>query len=169
MPFVWFTVEETMFARKFPVKRLSLRHLPFFCPISSFAQVRFQRAAEGELRSTSEIIRHDPLGGREEQSDEPLPFDQIPGPHGRYTRALEFYRQSDGFAKFYKVPEKLFKVYGPIFKQYVTDKTPVVHVMEPVDVQTVYRAEGKYPNRPPLDFFIEYRKRNAQPIDLVNL
>lgn len=159
-----------MFARKFPVKRLSLTHLPFFCPISSFAQVRFQRAAEeGELRSTSEIIGHDSLGDREEQSDEPLPFDQIPGPHGRYTRALEFYRQSDGFAKFYKVPEKLFKVYGPIFKQYVTDKTPVVHVMEPVDVQTVYRAEGKYPNRPPLDFFIEYRKRNAQPIDLVNL
>ena len=145
-----------MFAAKFPGKRLPFTRLPLFCPISSFVQVRFQRAEEVQSRS-------------EVDHDEPLPFDQIPGPHGRYATAVEFYRQSNGFKKFYKIPEKLFKVYGPIFKQNATDKVPVVHVMEPADFETVYRAEGKYPNRPPLDFLIEHRKRNSQPCEMVIL
>ena len=116
-------------------------------------------------RSTLKVLDHD----EEPRVDEPLPFDQIPGPKGRYATAIEFYRQSDGFAKFYKIPEKLFKVYGPVFKQYVTDKTPVVHIMEPTDFETVYRAEGKYPRRITLDFFVKCRKRRGEPMDLVNL
>jgi len=146
-----------MLAAKFPVKRLPFTRLSLFCPISSFAQVRFQRAEEVQSRSE---VDHD---------DEPLPFDQIPGPQGRYATAVEFYRQSNGFKKFYKIPKKLFKIYGSIFKQYVTDKTPVVHIMEPADFETVYRAEGKYPNRPTLDFMVEHRKRKAQPCDMVAL
>ena len=71
--------------------------------------------------------------------------------------------------KFYKIPKKLFKVYGPIFKQYVTDKRPCVHIMEPTDFETVYRAEGKYPRRPPIDFFVKLRKRRGEAMDLVNL
>ena len=148
-----------MFAAKF-ANRPSFTRLPLFCPVSFFVQVRFQRA-----EATSEVIDH----GDEPQIDEPLPFDQIPGPQGRYATAVEFYRQSDGFTKFYKIPEKLFKVYGPIFKQYVTDKTPVVHIMEPTDFETVYRGEGKYPSRPPFDFLIKLRERRGEPMDLINL
>ena len=152
-----------MFAAKV-VNRPSFTLLPLYRPFSSFSQVRCQRTEVRE-RSTSEVIDHDD----EPQIDEPLPFDQIPGPQGRYATAIQFYRQSDGFAKFYKIPEKLFKVYGPIFKQYVTDRTPVVHIMEPTDFETVYRAEGKYPSRPPLDFLIDLRKRRGEPMDLSNL
>ena len=158
-----------MFAAKF-ANRPSFTRLRLFCPVSSFSQVRCQRA-EVRQRSTSEVtsqvLDHD--HDNERQIDEPLPFDQIPGPQGRYAAAVQFYRQGDGFAKFYKIPEKLFKVYGPIFKQYVTDKTPVVHIMEPADFETVYRAEGKFPSRPPLDFLVKYRKRRGEPMDLVNL
>lgn len=147
-----------MFATKFPIKRLLFIRLDLICPISSFVEARCQRAQEAQTKLISEV-----------KEEEPLPFDQIPGPQGRYAPAVEFYRQSDGFAKFYKIPEKLFKVYGPIFKQYVTDKTPVVHIMEPADFETVYRAEGKFPSRPPLDFLVKYRKRRGEPMDLVNL
>ena len=150
-----------MFAAKF-VNRPSFTRLPLFRPVSFFVQGQFQRT-EVKQRSTSEVKDHD----YEPQVDEPLPFDQIPGPKGRYATAIEFYRQSDGFAKFYKIPEKLFKVYGPIYKQYVTDKTPVVHIMEPTDFETVYRAEGKYPRRPSIDFFVKLRKRRGEPMDLV--
>ena len=141
--------------RMFPVKRLPFTRLPLFCRIASVVQVQFQRAGQVQAR----------------YDHEPLPFDQIPGPQGRYATAYKFYRLSDGFAKFYKIPEKLFKVYGPIFKEYVTetDKTPVVHVMEPADFETVCRAEGKYPIRTPLDFLVELRKRRGKPMDLVNL
>ena len=96
-----------MFAAKF-ANRPSFTRLPLFRPVSFFVQGRFQRA-EVKQRSTSEVLDHDD----EAQIDEPLPFDQIPGPPGRYATAIEFYRQSDGFAKLYKIPEKLFKVYGP--------------------------------------------------------
>ena len=149
-----------MFATKF-ANRPSFTRLPLFCPVSFFVQGRFQRAEV----PTSEILDHDDEPG----VDDPVPFDQIPGPQGRYAIAIEFYRQSDGFAKFYKIPEKLFKVYGPVFKQYVTDKTPVVHIMEPTDFETVYRAEGKYPRRSPLDCLVKFRKRRGEAMDLVNL
>ena len=158
-----------MFAAKF-ANRPSFTRLRLFCPVSSFSQVRCQRA-EVRQRSTSEVtsqvLDHD--HDNERQIDEPLPFDQIPGPQGRYAAAVQFYRQSDGFAKFYKIPEKLFKDYGPIFKQYVTDKTPVIHVMEPTDFEAVFRAEGKYPSRPPIECLTKHYKRKAQPDHLFNL
>ncbi|XP_078342285.1 1,25-dihydroxyvitamin D(3) 24-hydroxylase, mitochondrial-like [Oculina patagonica] len=148
-----------MFATKFALKRVSPTRLHVFSPISSFVQVRFQRAEEAQPRSTSELT-----------DDEPLPFDQIPGPRGRFPTVIEFYRQSDGFSKYHKLMQKLFKVYGPILKEDVTDKTPTVHVMEPADFETVYRAEGKYPDRAaPLEGLTKYRKRKGQPHDLVNL
>ena len=154
-----------MLAAKF-VNRPSFTRLPLFCSVSFFEQVRFQRVDVKQRSTFIDVLDHDDEGP---QVDEPLPFDQIPGPQGRYATAIEFYRQSDGFAKSYKIPEKLFKVYGPIFKQYVTDKTPVVHVIEPTDFETVYRAEGKYPRRSPLDFFVKFRKRRGEPMDMVNL
>ena len=148
-----------MFAAKLAFERVFPTRLHLFSPISSFAQVRCQRVEEKRPRSTSEVI-----------DDEPLPFDQIPGPRGRYASAFEFYRQSDGFSKFYKLKQKLFKDYGPIYKQYVTEKTPTVHIMEPADFKAVYRAEGRHPDRAaPLPALTEYRKRKGKPLDLVNL
>ena len=151
-----------MFAAKFSIKRLPFTCVDLICPISSFVQARSQRAQEAQSKLASEIPS-------EILEDEPLPFDQIPGPQGRYAPAVEFYRQSDGFEKFYKIPEKLFKDYGPIFKQYVTDKTPVIHVMEPTDFEAVFRAEGKYPSRPPLECLTKHYKRKAQPDNMFNL
>ena len=104
------------------------------------------------------------------QGDEkPLSFDEIPGPQGRLSTAVAFYRQSEGFRKQHKLMEKLFDDYGPIFKEQVTEKTPVVHAMEPNDFETVFRAEGKYPKRTPLDFVEEYSRRRSLPPGLASM
>ena len=99
----------------------------------------------------------------------PLPFDRIPGPRGKLTTAVNFYRHSEGFRKFHKLTLKLFKEYGPIFKEDVTEKTPVVHIMEPEDFETVYRAEGKYPKRTNVDFVVKYNQSRGLPIGMALL
>ena len=56
--------------------------------------------------------------------------------------------------------ERLFEELGPIYKESVvlSPKT-TVHVIEPEDIEKVFRAEGKYPRRLQLDIWLEYRKR----------
>ena len=97
-----------------------------------------------------------------------LSFDEIPGPQGRLSTAVSFHRQSEGFRKFHKLVVKLFDEYGPIFKEHVTEKT-VVHVMEPKDFETVFRAEGKYPKRIQVYFLEEYSRRRDEPPGLFSL
>ena len=98
-----------------------------------------------------------------------LPFDKIPGPQGRPSTAVAFYRQSEGFRKFHKLVVKLFDEYCPIFKEHVTEKTPVVHIMEPKDFETVFRAEGKFPRRIELYFLEEYGRRRGRRPELASL
>ena len=98
-----------------------------------------------------------------------LPFDEIPGPQGGLSTAVAFYRQSEGFRKLHKLFVGLFDEYGPILKEQVTEKTPVVHVMEPKDFETVFRAEGKFPYKVNLDFYDEYKRRRGQTPGLLNL
>lgn len=136
--------------------RITRSRLINFSPISSLAKVHFQRVEAANKISPSET------------DTVPLPFDDIPGPRGKYAPAVEFYRVSERFHKYHKLIDKLFNQYGPIFKQHVTDRSPVVHIMEPVDFQTVYRAEGKYPNRTALDALVEVRRRKGMFIGLEN-
>ena len=146
-----------MIAMAFAFGRVPYVRLRSFYPISSFAKVHLQRAEAAEKISLSET------------EVEPLQFNEIPGPQGKYVPAIEFYRVSEGFTKTYKLTDKLLNQYGPIFKQAVTDSSPVVHVMDPVDFQTVFRAEGKYPYRPPIDALLEVRRRKGMFLGLENL
>ena len=107
---------------------------------------------------------------QEVTSKESLPFDEIPGPTGKLKTPINFYRESHGFRKHHKLSVKLFDEYGPIFKEMISaNNDPVVHVMEPRDFETVYRAEGKYPRRDPVFFLEEYRKRRGRPEGLESL
>ena len=44
-----------------------------------------------------------------------------------------------------------------------------VHVIEPEDIEKVFRSEGKYPRRLQLDIWLEYRKRRNYFPDLILL
>ena len=86
------------------------------------------------------------------------PFEDIPGPKKTFKSMVEFYRDSEGLTKLFNLNEGLFARYGPIFKENTLGQTQV-HVMDPDDVEKVFRAEGKYPRRPLVDVWVEHRKR----------
>ncbi|XP_074608955.1 cytochrome P450 27C1-like isoform X2 [Acropora palmata] len=101
------------------------------------------------------------LGDSTEIEDygEVRPFEDIPGPKRSLRNLIAFYRRSEGLTKNFKVVEAFFKEYGPIFKQDLTGDMLMVHILDPDDYKKVFRAEGKYPQRPLLDFWVEHRKR----------
>ena len=86
------------------------------------------------------------------------PFEDIPGPKAGFRTFMKFYKVTEGFTKGYKMVDRLFAEYGPIYKQYLFG-IPLVHVVDPNDVERVFRADGKYPMRPPMLAWIEHRKR----------
>ena len=145
-----------MAAAKFAFKEAFSSRLRLFLPVSS-------RLISQRAEAIPSIHLQTPV------DDKPLSIDEIPGPQGRLSTAVAFYRQSEGFRKFHKLMEKLFDEYGPIFKEDVTEKTPVVHVMEPKDFETVFRAEGKYPRRMQMYFLDEYNRRRGLPPALASM
>ena len=86
-------------------------------------------------------------------------FEDIPEPNG-WKLMYDLFTKTKHFAKGYKLFERLFEELGPIYKESVllSPKT-TVHVIEPEDIEKVFRAEGKYPRRMQLDIWLEYRKR----------
>ena len=145
-----------MASMKYAFKGTLSTHLRLFAPV--YLRLISQRA-----EAIPSIHLETPL------NETHLSFDEIPGPQGRLSTAVAFYRQSEGFRKFHKLVVKLFDEYGPIFKEKVTEKTPVVHVMEPKDFETVFRAEGKYPKRTQLYFLEEYGRRRGKRPELASL
>ena len=96
-----------------------------------------------------------------EHCDEMRPFEEIPGPSSGLWNMLDFYNKTKSFTKGHEYFERLFAEYGPIFKENVMLKTSTVHVIDPGDFERVYRAEGKYPRRPPhfTTIWKEHRER----------
>ena len=86
-------------------------------------------------------------------------FEDIPEPNG-WKLMFDLFTKTERFAKGYKLFERLFEELGPIYKESVllSPKT-TVHVIEPEDIEKVFRSEGKYPRRLQLDIWLEYRKR----------
>lgn len=94
------------------------------------------------------------------------PFDDIPAPPKfkfnlqSFARGYRIYKMSEGATKFYKVASMQFEEYGPIYNQPIAvGSDRVIHVMDPTDFETVFRAEGKYPRRPPIEAWKEYQRR----------
>ena len=54
----------------------------------------------------------------------------------------------------------MFHDLGPVYKEDLMFRpTMTVHVKDPDDFEKVFRAEGKYPRKLILDFFVGHRKR----------
>ena len=86
-------------------------------------------------------------------------FEEIPEPRG-WKFMYDLCTKTEGFTKAYKITERLFHDLGPVYKEDLMFRpTMTVHVKDPDDFEKVFRAEGKYPRRLILDFFVEHRKR----------
>ncbi|XP_059155786.1 cytochrome P450 10-like [Physella acuta] len=93
------------------------------------------------------------------------PFEEMPGPRGIYTwpligTALHFKPFTEYTAETsHKLVDSLFDKYGPVVKVQLGRK--LVMVSDPKDIETVFRNEGKYPNRPPVELVEVYQKRRG--------
>lgn len=87
------------------------------------------------------------------------PYENIPGPPGQgwpfVGHTLMFMKNPHGFEKswlnlkevqqkYLKKNDKLIKFHSPIFNP---DTGKVIFLLDPNDIEQVYRHEGKYPNR----------------------
>lgn len=88
------------------------------------------------------------------------PYESIPGPKS----AFQFVRMMSPGGRYYKlelseIVEAFRKDYGTIAKfPGVMGQRPMVMTFLPEEVERVFRNEGKYPNRRPLDSIRYYRE-----------
>lgn len=75
-------------------------------------------------------------------------FAEIPGPRGLpfLGTVLHYIKTSSTSKERLMIHREYFEQYGPIYKETIMGKT-VVYVHDPKDVETVFKAEGKYPKR----------------------
>ncbi|XP_054155654.1 ecdysone 20-monooxygenase-like [Oppia nitens] len=60
-----------------------------------------------------------------------------------------------------KILAENFRKYGPIYREEHRKSKPIVYICDPIDIETVFRFQGKCPVRPPNDFVINYRSENS--------
>jgi hypothetical protein len=71
--------------------------------------------------------------------------------------------------QYHKVLQTIHNSYGPIAKQHLGSEI-VVHVFDPEDIRTVYKAEGRMPFVVPLQETVQlYRARKGLSLGLGNL
>ncbi|XP_073228660.1 cytochrome P450 27C1-like [Porites lutea] len=87
------------------------------------------------------------------------PFNDIPALETGLTSTIRYFRETEGFTKVFKLSNQLFTKHGPIFREDSFFGSPAVHIIDPDDFEKVFRSEGRYPRRPPMEIWIEHRKR----------
>ena len=88
---------------------------------------------------------------------EARPFRDIPSPDFGLTSIIKHFKKTEGFTKIYKLTNRLFTEHGPIFRDDILfGGQPAVHTIDPDDFEKVFRSEGRYPRRPPIDIWIAY-------------
>ena len=94
-------------------------------------------------------------------------FDDIPGPKGLpiLGNLLNYYDKGFKFHKAFEIQENMFKTYGPIYKDKIMQFSRV-NIINPADMEEIFRADGKYPDRPRVDPWIKYRQRRGYSVGL---
>ena len=97
------------------------------------------------------------------------PFSAIPGPKGWPVIGNMFEAMRGGAmsGQLHKYFAKQHKKYGPIFKEHVGPGYKAVQIMDPADVEQIFRHEGKYPRRTAFTPFLLYRKESGKPLGLL--
>ena len=131
--------------------------IPFRRNLLSFRTRHLKPLTQNWLSSlTTEVV---PLQRQDTFDDGVRPFEDIPEVN-RWKFIYNLCTKTEGFTKFFKETARLFDEHGPIYKDdFMFTPFKTVHVIDPEDFAKVYRAEGKYPRRAMLDFWIEHRRR----------
>ncbi|KAJ8299736.1 hypothetical protein KUTeg_023796 [Tegillarca granosa] len=91
-----------------------------------------------------------------------IPFEQMPGPKGFPLLGTIPYHFPGG--KFHglqhnEVTDMCQKEYGTIYKETILPGFTLVHLFDPNDIETVFRADGKYPMREAFHTLAHFNKK----------
>lgn len=91
------------------------------------------------------------------------PFEEIPGPPPLSLLGTIVQRLPGGRLR--KVDSaandtKMYQEYGPIVKESIGNTFTIVHLFDPTDIETVYRSDGKIPQRHAFFMLEVYNKRS---------
>ena len=75
---------------------------------------------------------------------------------------LYFFAGSYSLKRLHRTYEKMYKEYGPIVREHVFRDRVIVHVYDPQDMHTVYRNEGRLPERRSHRALAIYRKERPE-------
>ncbi|XP_059176954.1 cytochrome P450 10-like [Physella acuta] len=102
--------------------------------------------------------------------DEVKPFEEIPGPKGLYNiPVIGAFFHFRPFGKFtpqttHKLIDSLHEKYGPVVRVQLGRKCVLLEDIK--DIETVFRNEGKYPNRPGIDISKVIYEKNGLKLPL---
>ena len=97
------------------------------------------------------------------------PYKEIPGPQGPpYFGNVHSYMQGKGSQNVSALHQGYFEKYGSIFKETLLGME-IVHINDLEDIGKIFHFEGKYPNRPSVDTWVEIRKRKNDCIGIVQM
>ena len=96
---------------------------------------------------------------------EPKPFSEIPAAKGwPLLGTFMDYGKPDTLNKAYRVIQQRVKKLGWIYREKLFSTFPeMLVVVDPDDVQTVFRADGKWPSRMTLDVWVESERHSNVP------
>ena len=93
----------------------------------------------------------------------------------RYTRAFNLFILTNRdflgefrFERLHKAKIKNYERYGKIYKERMGPAT-IVQLYDPQDIATVFRNEGKYPNRPVFPITMVAHKRDKVKLTIGSL
>lgn len=93
-------------------------------------------------------------------------MDELDGPTGwPIVGNFLTYLKKENRGKMHQVQARLHKTYGPMFREKWGTNWQV-HVSDPTTIEVVYRHEGRYPHRPPLEPWVLYRQLVDKPYGL---
>ena len=97
------------------------------------------------------------------------PYSQIPTKKGYLLlRIMLDFTDKNSRYKMNKVTQKRFQELGAIFRTRPVPTMPEMVILgDPRDVETVFRAEGKWPNRHNVDIWEQVRKELSIPLGVL--
>lgn len=122
----------------------------------------FRRSGQASLRNSSLRLLYS-SAPTVQKSREIQAFDDIPGPRGLpWFGSVHKYILGGGVEKMLIQEQCLYQEYGPIFKEKMLGRT-FVHIMDPNEIEKIFRSEGHYPIRGPVaESWMTYRKRRKE-------
>ena len=110
-----------------------------------YAQQQFGKSTAYSYRQLSQPAVQDSNNAQAS----PKPFKDIPGPRGYPFIGTALDYAGKNMDKMHVVMRNRYDKYGPIYREKLFPGMPEqVVIFDPDDVETVFRADGEWPNRP---------------------